>query len=79
MADMKINITEKDTWLGTDTILQCINPDEDKTLAPQAELLAKEGTARAKAQVLWSPLDLNDSLMPNHLQKFPLECRGLHF
>lgn len=27
--------------------------------------------ARAKAQVLWSPLDQNSTLVPNYLRKFP--------
>ena len=38
-----------------------------------------EWPARARAPVLWSPLDRSVSLTPNHLQKCPLEPPGVKF
>lgn len=54
-ADKKINITEKEAWLGTDTILQHINPHENKTLTPKAELLARNGRHERKRKCCGHP------------------------
>lgn len=60
----QINGTEKQHGIAKAQSSQWPNLDS-------TDRILSDELARAKAQVLWSPLDQNSTLVPNYLQKFP--------